>query len=457
MSIAARLLPLALLALASRHARAQSPEPFAWGDFTWMNGASRQTEQLLDTKYFTPQLDIDSNYTYSFNRPIDDTIVGSTATARHNELDAGVSRRSAATRTSATCAGRSSCNTARAPPSCRATTSPSTAGSSICRPRIATSAKPTPATTSNKLRGINVDVGIFMSYVGLFSYTQFENWGYQPSFTSDNTPWFFNGVAHAAVPDRPPQGRAVADQRLADLRQVQRDARRRLSDPLTRRANGSTSCSTATSAPIRRTIRAGCASTATTACSSATTTSRSQAGSAAARSRSRSISASSRATACSVSRQRQRGALHNATPCEQDFVSGMAYNRLWFCEEPARLDRRRRLHPQPRPLPRAGADRRGGVDRSIPTRAPSSTAGTSRPTSSYYPTENITFRLESSCTTTRACPTTPAAAASPAPTATSAAASTTPTARSPPACRPGWTPDLVKKEIKLIFAVLFRL
>ena len=33
-----------------------------------------------------------------------------------------------------------------------------------------------------------------MSYVGLFSYDNFENWAYQPSFTSDNTPWFFNGA-----------------------------------------------------------------------------------------------------------------------------------------------------------------------------------------------------------------------------------------------------------------------
>jgi len=46
----------------------------------------------------------------------------------------------------------------------------------------------------NKLHGINLDVGLFFSYVGLFSYTQFENWGYQASFTSDNTPWFFNGA-----------------------------------------------------------------------------------------------------------------------------------------------------------------------------------------------------------------------------------------------------------------------
>jgi hypothetical protein len=42
--------------------------------------------------------------------------------------------------------------------------------------------------------GLNVDAGIFVSYIGLFSYYNFDNWAYQPSFVSSNTPWFFNGL-----------------------------------------------------------------------------------------------------------------------------------------------------------------------------------------------------------------------------------------------------------------------
>lgn len=42
--------------------------------------------------------------------------------------------------------------------------------------------------------GVNVDAGLFMSYLGLNSYYQAENWEYQASYTSDNTPWFFNGL-----------------------------------------------------------------------------------------------------------------------------------------------------------------------------------------------------------------------------------------------------------------------
>ncbi|HXX93846.1 MAG TPA: outer membrane beta-barrel protein, partial [Planctomycetota bacterium] len=43
------------------------------------------------------------------------------------------------------------------------------------------------------LSGVNIQFGIFMSYVGLWSYYNFDNWTYQPSYVSSNTPWFFNG------------------------------------------------------------------------------------------------------------------------------------------------------------------------------------------------------------------------------------------------------------------------
>jgi hypothetical protein len=33
-----------------------------------------------------------------------------------------------------------------------------------------------------------------MSYIGLWSYYNADNWTYQPSYVSSNTPWFFNGM-----------------------------------------------------------------------------------------------------------------------------------------------------------------------------------------------------------------------------------------------------------------------
>ena len=49
-------------------------------------------------------------------------------------------------------------------------------------------------TTSTSGHGLNIDAGIFVSYIGLFSYYNFDNWTYQPSYVSSNTPWFFNGL-----------------------------------------------------------------------------------------------------------------------------------------------------------------------------------------------------------------------------------------------------------------------
>jgi hypothetical protein len=50
------------------------------------------------------------------------------------------------------------------------------------------------------MHGVNVHFGVFMSYIGLFSYYPAENWQYVPSYTSDNTPWFFNGMRFQIFP-----------------------------------------------------------------------------------------------------------------------------------------------------------------------------------------------------------------------------------------------------------------
>jgi hypothetical protein len=171
----------------------QPGDPFAWGDFTWLNGGSRQTSRLLDTKYFTPQLDVDVNYSYSFNHPIDNTVVGSTALARDNELELSFlglggdlhvgnvrARLMLQYGTRTQLVPRNDNSALRGQfdlQSIYQYISEAYAGYHI-----------------DRMHGINVDVGIFMSYVGLFSYDNFENWAYQPSYTSDNTPWFFNGA-----------------------------------------------------------------------------------------------------------------------------------------------------------------------------------------------------------------------------------------------------------------------
>ena len=168
-------------------------EPFAFGDFTWLNGASRQHKAVLDTPYFTPEFLVDVNYTASQNNPIDHTVVGSTALSRNNEFTlaflgfGGDFHYEHARGRLMTQFG------------VRSTLVPRNDGSSMhgqfdLETALRYISEAYGGYHWNALHGINLDAGIFMSYVGLFSYDNAENWMYLPSFTSDNTPWFFNGL-----------------------------------------------------------------------------------------------------------------------------------------------------------------------------------------------------------------------------------------------------------------------
>jgi hypothetical protein len=168
-------------------------EPVAFGDFTWLQGSDRRHSALLQTKYFTGTVLFDINYTASGTHPNDNTVVGSTSLARNNEV----------TLNTAAFGGDFNYNNVRGrlivQLGTRTTVVPRNDGS-VYRGQydLATAYRYFSEAYGgyhfNAMHGINLDAGIFMSYVGLFSYYNAENWSYQPSFTSDNTPWFFNGV-----------------------------------------------------------------------------------------------------------------------------------------------------------------------------------------------------------------------------------------------------------------------
>jgi hypothetical protein len=66
----------------------QKGEPFEGIDVTWQNGSDRRDSSVFKKmEYFTPSIIMDINYTHSFNNPNDNTVVGSTALARNNEIE----------------------------------------------------------------------------------------------------------------------------------------------------------------------------------------------------------------------------------------------------------------------------------------------------------------------------------------------------------------------------------
>jgi hypothetical protein len=167
-------------------------EPFP-GDWTWLNSNGHAVDSPMSTKYFTPEFRADANYILDYNHPEDDTMGGATESFRSDEWQLE----------QVSVGGDIRINNVRGRiltmDGLFATTTPRNDGS-VNRGNwdLAGAYKYISEGWGgyhwNVAHGLNVDAGIFVSYIGLFSYYNFDNWTYQPSFVSSNTPWFFNGL-----------------------------------------------------------------------------------------------------------------------------------------------------------------------------------------------------------------------------------------------------------------------
>jgi hypothetical protein len=167
--------------------------PFAYADWTWLNGNPRTKDTPMATKYFTPEFRADVNYILDFNHPKDDTMGGSTESFRSDEVQVE----------QLSFGGDIRINNVRGRfltmYGMFATTTPRN-DASVGRGQwdLADAYRYVSEAWGgyhwDVNHGLNLDAGIFVSYIGLFSYYNFDNWTYQPSYVSSNTPWFFNGV-----------------------------------------------------------------------------------------------------------------------------------------------------------------------------------------------------------------------------------------------------------------------
>ena len=175
--------------------------PWDGFDLSWVNGNDRRDSTIFNIPFFTPSIMIDNNYTHSFNHPIDHTVVGSTALSRNDEMVISA----------VNFGGDFNYKGARG----RIITQFGTRSQVVPRNDLSPYRGQYDLADAyryldeayvgyhfKKWYGINVDFGLFMSYIGLNSYYQEENWEYQASFTSDNTPWFFNGIRIQIFPSK---------------------------------------------------------------------------------------------------------------------------------------------------------------------------------------------------------------------------------------------------------------
>ena len=163
------------------------------GDWTWLNSGGHNVDSPMATKYFTPEFRADANYTLDYNHPEDDSLGGSTETFRSDEwqleqISAGGDIRIQNVR------GRIlTMDGLFATTTVRNDGSPNRGQWDLANAYKYVS-EAWGGYHWDVSHGLNVDAGIFVSYIGLFSYYNFDNWTYQPSFVSSNTPWFFNGL-----------------------------------------------------------------------------------------------------------------------------------------------------------------------------------------------------------------------------------------------------------------------
>jgi hypothetical protein len=182
--------------LPQKEAKAEKPaksEPFAYADWTWLNGTPRNKDVVWDSKFFTPEIRFDTNFVSSFNHPKDDSLGGSTEIFRSNEFQieqisfGGDFHWQNVRGRLLTLGGMFGVTTPRNDASVGR-------GQWDLRGAYKYFAEAYGGYHFNVNHGLNVDAGIFVSYIGLFSYYNFDNWAYQPSYVSSNTPWFFNGL-----------------------------------------------------------------------------------------------------------------------------------------------------------------------------------------------------------------------------------------------------------------------
>ena len=174
-------------------AKPAKAEPFAYADWTWLNGNARNKDVVWDSKFFTPEVRFDTHFVSSFNHPKDDSLGGSTEIFRSNEFQieqisfGGDFHWQNVRGRVLTLGGMFGVTTPRNDASVGR-------GQWDLRGAYKYFAEAWGGYHFNVNHGLNVDAGIFVSYIGLFSYYNFDNWAYQPSYVSSNTPWFFNGL-----------------------------------------------------------------------------------------------------------------------------------------------------------------------------------------------------------------------------------------------------------------------
>ncbi len=195
--------------------------PFAFADFTWMLSNPRNHDEVLDGKYFSGEFRVDTNFMYDYNHPVDHTLDETTEGERTGEFviqalgvggdfHAGNMQGRILTQFGAV---------ATAVPRNDASYS---VGQWQLNDAYRYLTEMWGGYHINYKHGLNIQVGDFLSYIGLFSYYSFDNWTLPAVLCVVQYAMVLHRNAGAIFPHQQTEDRALAHKRLADLCEIQR-------------------------------------------------------------------------------------------------------------------------------------------------------------------------------------------------------------------------------------------
>ena len=170
------------------------------GDFAWMNGNNPQPASLLGMGPVTWSLYVDTYYAWQFNHPIDHTIFPTTTAPRHDEISLNLAHIGVDLTGLDGPTGRLYLQYGSIVETIAGQDTTTTRGFFLTNRLLQYVQQAAVGWHFHALHGVNTEVGIFPSYVGLESYLPEENWAYTHAFVADATPYYFFGVRTQIFP-----------------------------------------------------------------------------------------------------------------------------------------------------------------------------------------------------------------------------------------------------------------
>ena len=177
--------------------------PFDGMDLTWINGQNRQKDFPLTFKkdgetILTGIAYLDTYYNYNFANPIDNTQTISSTIGRHNEITLNLASIGIESNYK-NIIGRVWLQYGQMGSIVQDLDGSVYRGRNNNINNLKYFREGAAGYHFNKWYGVNVEMGIFMSYIGLESYTTQENWNYQRSMVCELTPFYFSGPSYQGL------------------------------------------------------------------------------------------------------------------------------------------------------------------------------------------------------------------------------------------------------------------